>query len=169
MDGQHMQTTYFKNKLPLQLQWSYLNFIFSFIPRSKYMKFIYPLLGCSWGQHPIKNEKLILFTSQKDKMADGNPRRLCVSYSHFSEADFWGEGTGHFRSSVQQIWKLIWKSLNLLQFSTPCKKSLHYKKGTWNCRSPLNGNIFIWIVRRALNAISDRNKTETLFARKFLF
>ena len=32
------------DKLPLQLQWSNLHFIFFFIPRSKYMKFIYPCI-----------------------------------------------------------------------------------------------------------------------------
>ena len=31
-------------------------------------------------------------------MADGSPKRLCMSHSSFNEAYFLGEGTGHFRS-----------------------------------------------------------------------
>lgn len=80
------------------------------------------------GNAQYKNEKPLLSMSQKDKMAYGNPRRLSVSHSPFSEADFWEQGTGHLRSSVQQIWKLIWKCLNLLQFSPACKKSFLTRK-----------------------------------------
>ena len=36
-------------------------------------------------------------------MADGNPRRLCVSHSPFNGADFCGKGTGHLRSSGEHI------------------------------------------------------------------
>ena len=42
---------------------------------------------------------------QNDKMADGTPRRLCVSHFPFNGADFCGEGTGHFRSSGKTIWE----------------------------------------------------------------
>ena len=34
---------------------------------------------------------------KKDKMADGTPRRLCVSHSPFNGADFWKEGDGSFQ------------------------------------------------------------------------
>ena len=58
------------------------------------------------------------------------------------------------------------KSFNLMQFSPCVWKIFRYKKGI--CLyleiAPSNRNIFTCIVRRTLNAISDRNKTETLFA-----
>ena len=47
------------------------------------------------------------FGVKKDKMADGSPRRRCVSHSHFSGANFCWEGKGHFGSSGEQIWKSI--------------------------------------------------------------
>ena len=54
------------------------------------------------------------------------------------------------------------EKLQLLQFSPwvwqvfPCKKRICY---LWMASS--NKNIFTWIVRKALNTISNRNKTET--------
>ena len=57
---------------------------------------------------------------QNDKMADGIPRRLCVSHSPFNGADFWEE-TGHFRSSCETIWESNSKLLHLVigNISTP--------------------------------------------------
>ena len=113
-----------------------------------------------------------------------------MSHSSCNEADFRGEGPGHFRSSGEQIWKLlcgvigaistpndnlntvfddvvslcrscrnnalaqlVWDKLKLVAiFSLWCM---------WNT-TPSNKNTFTWIVRRALNAIINRNKTETL-------
>ena len=40
---------------------------------------------------------------EKDKITDGARRGLCVSHSPFNGADFCVEGTGHFRSSGEQI------------------------------------------------------------------
>ena len=52
------------------------------------------------------------------------------------------------------------KSFNLLQFSPCVRQGFPYKKGICElCRSPPSN--MPWTVRRALNAISDRNKTET--------
>ena len=42
---------------------------------------------------------------QNEKMADGTPRRLCVSHSAFNGSHFLGEGTGHFSSSGETIWE----------------------------------------------------------------
>ena len=45
--------------------------------------------------------------SKKEKMADGIPRRLCVS--PFNEADFCRSGRVILiKSSGEQIWKSIW-------------------------------------------------------------
>ena len=44
------------------------------------------LLGCPWGQRPIK--KYLLSMSTNDKMADETPRRLSVSHSPFNGAVF---------------------------------------------------------------------------------
>ena len=38
---------------------------------------------------------------------------LCVSHPRFYGADFCGEGTGHFRSSGEQVWKSIWNEHKL--------------------------------------------------------
>ena len=69
------------------------------------------LLGCRWGQRSIKNNPPP--TSKKDKMANGTPG-FCVSHQptplppfQLLWADFCGEGTGHFRSSGEQLWKSI--------------------------------------------------------------
>ena len=48
-----------------------------------------------------------------------NPRRLCVSYSHFNAANFCGDGTGHFRFSDEQTWKSIWNKHNITAWSGP--------------------------------------------------
>ena len=55
-----------------------------------------------------------MYVKKKDKMVDGAPRRLCMSHPHLNVADFWGEGTGHFRSSGREIWRLVWMSTNSL-------------------------------------------------------
>ena len=52
---------------------------------------------------------------QKDKRADGTPRRLCLSHCLFNRVDYCGKGTGHFWSSGKQLWKTIWnKCMELL-------------------------------------------------------
>ena len=43
-------------------------------------------------------------------MADGTLRKLRMSHSPVNGADYCGEGTGHFRSSGEQIWKSIWNT-----------------------------------------------------------
>ena len=54
---------------------------------------------------------------EKDKMADGAPRTLCVSHPRLNAADFCGEGTSHFRSSGGQIWKSVWNEHKLIGWS----------------------------------------------------
>lgn len=52
---------------------------------------------------------------QKDKRADGTPRRLCLSHCLFNRVDYCGKGTGHYWSSGKQLWKSIWnKCMDLL-------------------------------------------------------
>jgi len=53
--------------------------------------------------------------TKKDKMTDGFPRRLCAFYSRLNGADIWGKGTGHFRSSGEQKWKLNWSEQKKLR------------------------------------------------------
>ena len=55
-------------------------------------------------------------------MAYGTPRILCVSHSPFNVADFCGEGTGHFKSSGEQIWKLIWNEHKIMAWSMVYRK-----------------------------------------------
>ena len=81
-----------------------------------------------WAAHEgigqLRNKKQLLSMLRKDKMADGTPRRLCMSHSPFSGANFYREGTGHFRFSFGMIntkllsqWtSTIWKSC----FLKPC-------------------------------------------------
>ena len=54
---------------------------------------------------------------KKDKTADRTPRRPCVSHSSSYGADFCGKGTGHFGSSGEQIWKLIWNGHKIIAWS----------------------------------------------------
>ena len=72
-------------------------------------------LGCLWGLCPNKKMEATLTLQQKEKMVDGTPRRLCISYSSFIGSNFCSKGTGHFRLSGEQIWKLIWTNTKLLQ------------------------------------------------------
>ena len=138
------------------------------------------------------------------KIADRNPRRLCVSHSPFNGADFVGRGqviSGHlanrfgsgFRSNAKLLHgvidpisvpndylntvfddvvslcgscrknALLWSPQENLK---TCCNSLHVcKKVSLQAKvAPSNRSIFTQIVRRALNAISDRNKTKTQFA-----
>ena len=48
-------------------------------------------------------------------MTEGYPRRLWVSHSHINWADFSGEGSGHFKSSGEQIWKSIGTNTELVR------------------------------------------------------
>ena len=111
--------------------------------------------------------------------------------------DFCWEGSGHFRSSGEQIWKLLCGVIGPI--STPndylntafddvvslcrsCRNNYALPQSVrdklklvatfslwcmWNIALS-NKNILTWIVRRALNAIINRNKTETLFALQVL-
>ena len=51
---------------------------------------------------------------QKDNMVVGTPRRLCMSHSSCNEANFCRKGCSHFRSSGEQIWKLIWNECKII-------------------------------------------------------
>ena len=130
------------------------------------------------------NQKMEVASSvqQKDKMAGGTPRNLCMSHSvgngTWNGANFCRVGTGHFRSSGEQNWKSIfWGKHKIIAWSYSayiCGESVS-KYSICVCGSKVNTrrnilyivlskrNIFTWIVRRALNAISDRSKTETSF------
>ena len=67
------------------------------------------------GYAQSKNGGHLDSAQQKDKMVDGTPRRLCISYSSFIGSNFCSKGTGHFRLSGKQIWKSIWTNTKLLQ------------------------------------------------------
>ena len=62
---------------------------------------------------------------KKDKIADGSPTRLCVSYS-FNAADYCGKGTGYFRSSGEQKWKSNWSEQKLDEVIAPISTSSDY-------------------------------------------
>ena len=42
-----------------------------------------------------------------------------MSHSHFNAANFCRDGTGHFRFSDKQTWKLIWNKHNITAWSGP--------------------------------------------------
>ena len=65
----------------------------------------------------MANQKMeaTLTLQHKEKMVDGTPRRLCISYSSFTGSNFCSKGTGDFRLSGKQIWKSIWTNTELLQ------------------------------------------------------
>ena len=63
------------------------------------------------------NQEIPLAMSEKDKMADGTPWKLCVSHSPFNGDDFCREGMGHFRSSGKQTWKSIWNEHKIIVWS----------------------------------------------------
>ena len=54
-----------------------------------------------WAAHEgigqLRNKKQLLSMPRKDKMADGTPRRLCMSHSPFSGANFLQGGDGSFQ------------------------------------------------------------------------
>ena len=122
---------------------------------------------------------------QKDKRADGTPRRLCLSHCLFNRVDYCGKGTGHFWSSGKQLWKTIWnKCMQLLVLYLRPNDYLNtvfddvvslFGSCSNNALAILplrvisltrkeyaisNRNISTWMVRRAFNAIFDRSKTE---------
>ena len=80
-----------------------------------------------------------------------------------------GGGDGSFQVVCPTDLEVDLEKLELVTILAARVKVFPYKKGTYNCRSPLNGNIFTWIVRRALNAISDRNKTELFLNRNYCY
>ena len=51
---------------------------------------------------------------QKDKKADGTPRRLCVSHSSSMGPISAEKGTVHFRSSGELIWNSIWNEHKII-------------------------------------------------------
>ena len=57
-------------------------------------------------------------------MADGNPRRLCVSHSPFSEADFGGGEDGSFQVVCPTDLEVDLEKLELVTILSPRKKSL---------------------------------------------
>ena len=63
-----------------------------------------------WAAHEgniqSRNESR-LCQKKKKKMVDRAARSLCISHSRFNVADFCREGTGHFRSCGEQIWKSV--------------------------------------------------------------
>ena len=74
--------------------------------------YIYFIIGLPVSATP--NQERLLAMPQKDKMGDETLRRLCVPHSPFIGADFCGEGTGHFQSSSEQTWKLIWNKHKII-------------------------------------------------------
>ena len=72
-----------------------------------YPRFKFYYWAAREGNAQSKNGGDLVSVQQKDKMVDGTPRRLCISYSSFSGSNFCREGTAHFRFSGEQIWKSI--------------------------------------------------------------
>lgn len=71
------------------------------------------LLGCPWRQQPIRN--YLPSISGKRQNGGRNSQKALRKPFPFSGADFLGEGTGHFRLSGEQIWKLIWTNTKLFR------------------------------------------------------
>ena len=155
-----------------------------------------------------------LKTTPTKCMADGSPRRLCVSLTH-SMGPIFTKWTDYFKSSSEKIWKSIWNKhkiivwicwpyiyvewwskCNILWCNKPawelqkqcpptvltgkastwfsclpaCEESLLTRKEYTICRSPPQIEAYslgIRPVRRDLNVISHRNKTENSFAASF--
>ena len=57
------------------------------------------------------------FAVEKRQNGGRLTKNACVSHSPFNKADFCGKGTGHFRSSVEQIWKSIWNEHKIVAWS----------------------------------------------------
>lgn len=141
------------------------------------------------------NFMILLFTMRSwdcELTAQTRARSFCMSHSSCNEADFCGEGSGHFRLSGEQIWKLLCGVIGPI--STPndylntvlddvvslCRNyaltqlvqdklklvAIFFLWCMWNIVQS-NKNIFTWIVRRAFNAIINRNKTELYLLYKF--
>ena len=73
------------------------------------------LLGCPWGQCPIK--KQILSMSKETKWWMELPEGFACPIPSFNEANFCGEETGHSKSCGEQIWKLIWNKQKIIAWS----------------------------------------------------
>ena len=63
----------------------------------------------------MRSNILSVVIKGRDKMTEGYHRMLWVSHSHISWADFSGEGSGHFKSSGEQIWKSIGTNTELVR------------------------------------------------------
>ena len=74
--------------------------------------YLYFIIGLPVRATP--NQERLSAMPQKDKMGDETLRRLCVPHFSFIGADFCGEGTGHFRLSSEQTWKLIWNKHKII-------------------------------------------------------
>ena len=136
---------------------------------------------------------------KKDKMADGTPRRLCVSHSPFNGAEFLRKGDGSFEvvgrthllgsrfgtntkllrgvfgpismpndylNTVFDDVVSLWGSRRNNAFPrSPILSLRAWKESLRNMvlvdRPLKQKHIHLWIVRRASNAISRRNKIET--------
>ena len=110
---------------------------------------VFPFIHCLFVGLPVRatpNQEISSIYVQEDKMADGTPRRLCVSHSPLNGADFCGEGTGHFRSSGELTRKSIWNEHKII---------------AWSCWPYFYAE---WLSKYqySMNAISDWNKTESL-------
>ena len=70
------------------------------------------LLGCPWGQRPIKTEITFVYVKQRQ-----NGGRNFHSYSPFNGAGFCGEGKDYFRSSGEHTWKSIWNEHKIIAWS----------------------------------------------------
>ena len=133
------------------------------------MKFIYPLLGCSWRQRPIKKwEANSFYVTKRQNAGRKSQKALRVSFP-LQWGRFLGGGDGSFQVVCPTDLEVDLEKLELVTILAARVKVFPYKKGLCNCRSPLNRNIFTWIVRRALNAISDRNKTELFLNRNYCY
>ena len=92
--------------------------------------FVLPFIHGLFVGLPVRatpNQEISSICVQEDKMADGTPRRLCVSHSPLNGADFCGEGTGHFRSSGELTRKSIWNEHKIIAWSLgPMKTANNY-------------------------------------------
>ena len=92
----------------LDTSYSFMSSYFTWVRFSTWTANSSLLLGCPWRQRPFK--KYLPSTSKKDKIADGAPRRPCLSHFPFNRADFCGEGMGHFKNNAN---RLLFQKANL--------------------------------------------------------
>ena len=106
---------------------------------SLHIKLLNNSLGCLWGQCPIVKWRPPHLCSKKRKwwteLSEGFP------FPPFSGSNFCGEGTGHFMSSWEQIWKWIWNEPNRVQRKSFLQLAIW---ASWRYRisSPISRAIF---------------------------